>query len=366
MIVNGVMPLTLFVDESGNTGGDLHEAAQPIFVHAGVWLDEEAARVLEADVARLHLEYRIQQPLQKLKGHTLVGSGRGQKFVRDVLRALHARKTNLAVSILDKPFVAAAVLLEDCCDYVYNEAFDVSWTTSPRKELLALRIYQTVAQPLLEAAWESRRAGAEAMGAAFERVFGVLRLSGDAELISLAKRMAQVDYAHLSRTIEGARSTSGSDYSPNLTTYSVLVPMCDIQADSLTGAGQGTRVVHDEQVEFADLFTYWFSVWKNSSPFVEDSGQGVELRMPLKNLSAIMFARSEDQIGIRLADILASAVRVAVQDLLLGSRRTNDFFGALRNLCCSRELWGQFPYVIGGRDTQRRVWNHLAPPTQWR
>lgn len=358
------MSLTLYIDESGNTGADLHELAQPIFVHAGVWLDEAQTKALEADIAALHREHRVQQPLEKLKGHKLVGSGRGQKFVRDVIRALLNCRTSLAAAILDKPFMAAGVLLEDCCDYVYNDAFDVSWITSPAKEPLALKIYRTVAATILSAAWESRRLGSQAMKTAFDRVFGVMKLSGDNELISLAARMARVDYDELSAAILGARDRTGSDYSPNLTTFGVLIPTCDLQADAFLASALPVRVVHDEQVEFADLFSRSFDIWKHASPY-ESVVHSTPYRLPLKNLSALDFARSEDHLGIRLADILASALRVSVQEHLSGTPTTRDYFGALRDLCSSREQWGQFPFVIGGQDTQTRVWQHLAPMDRW-
>lgn len=355
---------TLFVDESGSTGEDLHQVDQSIFVHVGLWLDSAQVTAIDSELIRLHALYRLQPPLADLKGRVLVKTPRGQKFVRDVLKALAANRIAASIQILDKPFLAAAVLLEDCCDYAYNSAFDVSWTWySAPKERLAERVYDVVSAPLLEDAWTSRRKSSIEMRTAYERVFRILQLSAEEELVVLARRMGQTDFDELFSAIKGASEELDSNYSPNLSTFDALIQSSDQHASDFDIAAQSVNVVHDEQLEFAPVFSRWFSVWRNCSPAEISYPNGETRRLPLRHLNSLTFARSEDHVGIRVADVVAAAVRLAV------SRRNSatalDYFPALRAYCCSRPLMGSSPGVIASLRTQSAVWNLLAPMDEW-
>ena len=60
--------MKLYVDEAGHTGKHLFDSTQPLFVYAGVWLDEETRRsgaIRRSDAARQDAVART-----NTKGHT--------------------------------------------------------------------------------------------------------------------------------------------------------------------------------------------------------------------------------------------------------------------------------------------------------
>lgn len=300
----------------------------------------------------------------QLKGRNLVASARGQKFVRGVLDALREARISISVVVLDKPFVAAAVIIEDCCDPMNNPRFDNSWTRpSELKERMARAIYSTVHASILEAAWVSRREDAASVKATYDRVFGILEVSGNRELAELAQAMREVDYVELTDAVVSTREHLGLDYSPNLTTFVPLLQFGDQDGFKLEPLSVG--VVHDQQLEFDTIFATVFERLRNASPGSVATDNG-DLRYPLLNMRSLSFADSESEIGIVLADIVASAVRVSVQQHLgYSPGASNDFIRSLRKLFCTRPLLGAFPMVIAPIDRQSTIWQHLAPHEDW-
>jgi hypothetical protein len=70
--------------------------------------------------------------------------------------------------------------------------------------------------------------------------------------------------------------------------------------------------------------------------------------LPLERLTSLTFSASTAEVGIQLADIVASALRVVVQERTTGNgARGNDFIADIHTHVAARDRMGGFPFVIG-------------------
>lgn len=354
----------LYVDESGNSGADLHDPNQPVFGYAAVWIAPEAEARLDAFISGLRGQFRLQGD-GELKGKTLLDSVRGRQAVRALLDMLRTERIPLAVTIVHKRFMAAAVIVEDCTDPVYNDHFTNEWTWNTKlKEPLAEKIMRTVSARVLEAAWRARDgADKDAFKRAYDSALGQLVLSTDHQVSDVARRMR---LAKLDDIWDAAHNhiEPGWGYSPNLSAYGSMIMSCDIQGEALGFAD--VTVVHDNQTQFERAFRTSFEAMVNAGKGEFTLPNGNRQRVPLRCLKTLTFGDSTGSVGIRVADIVAAAARLTVQEFTTGSgSRSKEYRDALRALCCTRALLGDTPFVIGPESWQSDIWRLLAPQDAW-
>ncbi|MCS7484656.1 DUF3800 domain-containing protein [Umezawaea endophytica] len=99
-------PAVIYVDESGNTGENLRDDAQPVFTFAGVRLSDERASELVGTVAT---KLRKSGP-EELKSRSLLRNDRTQKILLDALQQLPAETAFTLVA--DKQYVTVSKLVD--------------------------------------------------------------------------------------------------------------------------------------------------------------------------------------------------------------------------------------------------------------
>jgi hypothetical protein len=176
--------------------------------------------------------------------------------------------------------------------------------------------------------------------------------------------MQRTDFADLWETSQGARTmgplrTNGSGYTPNLSAFTSLLFSAELQAEEL--GFTNVMLIHDQQSQFNAPFTYWFDTFRRSQPVDETLPNGNRLRLPLRQLTSIVFADSETEVGIRISDVVASALRVLLQETMANQiERSTDFADALKTLCRARDRMGDFPAIIGPESWQFSTWDLLV------
>lgn len=98
------MPLTVYLDETGFTGNNLLDDAQPIFVVSAVAIQSVEAADLVADVST---EFAL--TAKELKGSKLCRSPKGQRAVLKILNKLEGRFRYIAIN---KRYAAACKVFE--------------------------------------------------------------------------------------------------------------------------------------------------------------------------------------------------------------------------------------------------------------
>ena len=358
--------MNVFFDESGNSGTDVYDPNQPVLAYAGAWLNPADGAHFRSYLTSLRARHQLQGS-GELKGQVLVNSARGRHAVADVLRELGSRRVPISLIGVYKPYFGPGVLVDDCTDDAYNPAFDESWTWNTNATIPLIESIPDNADPsLLIAAWRARDGDdLAAMKTAYSALLTSLAQSQNRELAAMATRMARTDFDRLWACSEITRRR-GMEYSPNLSAFSSMLQGCEEQAEQL--GYRDVEILHDDQGEFRDSFAYWWGALRanprSNERFVYPTGN--EQRFSLKRLSKLTFVDSQSETGVQLADVLASAMRVAMHECTMdqGSRAT-DFIAELRHLCAARERLGTFPFFIGTYRWQRKMLAMLQLEPNW-
>ena len=61
--MRGKMDVTIFMDESGNTGSNLLDRFQPVFTFVGIGIDNAYLKVIKNELLSLKRRYNIQSEL---------------------------------------------------------------------------------------------------------------------------------------------------------------------------------------------------------------------------------------------------------------------------------------------------------------
>jgi hypothetical protein len=93
------------MDEAGNTGENLLDAAQPIYALAAVRVDDEARRAITAALARTQMT--------ELKFQRLRTSSAGRRIILKLLDEVELRPGAAAVMVAHKPWMLAAKLVDE-------------------------------------------------------------------------------------------------------------------------------------------------------------------------------------------------------------------------------------------------------------
>jgi hypothetical protein len=297
----------LYLDESGHSGKQLFDEYQPTFVYAGVLLDPAT----ESEVEKRANAHPVRPGDGERKGSRLLTSAPGRRLVREYLEPCIHSGTALSVVAFNKPFQAAAVVVEDCTDYAFNPAFDERWTWDTRlKEPLARLIYQNAPPKQLMDVWRARRGTQEDFVRCYESLMFALRLSTNHELSERASDMARTDFARIWEVDQGSTPMMGS-YSPNLNAFIPLVQGANRQAKKR--GIEAVDVVHDEQVEYQPQLTKAFELFQKAAPIEWTAPNGNVFNLPLDRLRSLSFRPSSTTIGLQIADIVAGFVRIAIQ-----------------------------------------------------
>lgn len=116
-------PLTVYLDESGFTGNNLLDEAQPIFIVSAVAISVEEATKLVAEVSK---EFSL--TAKEIKGSKLCGFARGRQAILKLLELLKGRYRFIA---MNKRYAAACKVFEylveptisDCSWFFYQKRF---------------------------------------------------------------------------------------------------------------------------------------------------------------------------------------------------------------------------------------------------
>jgi hypothetical protein len=340
----------LYLDESGHTGSHLFDPTQPLFIYAGVWLNSEIEARLDDTVGRLRAENR-RAPVE-LKGSRLLGSAPGRRFLAQCLELCEKESVPVLTVFFNKPFQAAAVVVEDCTDYVYNSQFDENWTWDTKlKEPLAKKIYQCADPRHLMDVWQARTGPKESFVQKYERLLFALKLSPDMALSSYAERMSKTEFGDIWEHYQSAAAMSWS-YSPNLNTFIAAIQGADRQAEARSIPA--VAVIHDEQVEYQPALANAFRLFAQASEgqFTLPNGNG--WRLPLRHLRSLDFLSSSSTIGLQLADFVASVARAVATGVTLEKTRFSE---ALSWILKSGD--GIFPSFVGPEDWRERLFRRL-------
>ena len=298
--IDGVQ--TVFCDESGHTGNNLADTAQPLFVYAAVAIDNaEAASIIG------NLASRIQAQGTEVKASTLLRTARGRRAIADVIEAIGSRS---AIQIVNKRFALACKFFE----YIFEPALQAN------SGFFYARNFHKFVANLLYVTLAARDLSAERTIAGFQNF---MRTRDDNDLKAfLGMEMSTKDSPW--RAMSDFAVAYKSDIADELST---------LQADNVTGkwvldlsSSTLFRVLSDlgdryEQLDvfcdeskplkaYSSLINTMVGVKNDSRWVIGDTNAAVTFNLA----RPIQLVESKSSPGIQVADFLASAVAYAVKE----------------------------------------------------
>lgn len=123
--MSGVRTLRFYCDESGQTGTNWLDDAQPIVVHGG-WLFPEGSEQLVAEgVSDIRQRYHLNAP--ELKWGQFGRNGRLTAF-RELFALCLSNGALPILMVMDKRYAIAAKIIETYFDPLYNPHFSAGFT----------------------------------------------------------------------------------------------------------------------------------------------------------------------------------------------------------------------------------------------
>jgi hypothetical protein len=284
-------PIVTF-DEAGNSGGNLVDREQPVFVLASVALDDvEAGTIVEADGT-------------DLKFARLKHSAAGQSRILEILDSDKLTDSAVVVSIFHKPFMTVTKIVDllveplayrDGVD-LYEQGGNIAYSNllyASLPALLGRNTFEDLCARFVEMVRSPSPTRCEDF---FDLVDSLFRkhqqeeLAGDLGVLSMTRKVAETD----------AAEWDGSDLDP-------AIPAFFEHASIWTGRlGRPFRVMHDKSKPIANEQVLLEAMM---SPSETPRTIGYDRRTTNFPLTAtgIDFGNSAQHAAIQLADIIAGS-----------------------------------------------------------
>lgn len=311
--------VNVYIDESGNTGLQLHDPRQPVYSIASVSVPEQQTDTLNRIFEGAQKKFRPQG--LELKGSRLVSSLNGQRTIRYLAEELAKSKIMISLLVIHKPYHVAGWIIHDCFDYAHNTSVTAQWTWDRELRLPAQNAIMRIVRPQTLELWWKARISADATGMRDSICQIIKELAIDEygrELGQLLSGFDAEDLAETSRSETSSFPVPKKQYgiSPNVTAFIGFVQLLDEDAQQMNISD--ISVTHDEQKQFSENFLWWAKLTGNleskhserdRKPMILPDGL-IMPSIPLISLKRFAIARSIDKPGIQLADCFASLARI--------------------------------------------------------
>lgn len=254
-----------FVDETGNTGHNIFDSAQPQFV--------TAALITRANFDALHAS-TIAELANSVGAKALhanvMGLEKLEAIAPKLKRLLKQADARLVLSVVEKRYLAVTKII----DYIFDtgENLAVPWQAynlRPLRLLLVFKVAHLVDEPLAQEFWsalmEPKKVDTynrfrEACRVLLDRV-GHLSDARSREVVSQALQWAIENTEQL--TLHSASKEARYGHLPNMVAFRALID--GIEAQSRKWGRSVKVIMHDEQTQFERNLKNWHELYSNAS-----------------------------------------------------------------------------------------------------
>jgi len=297
------MSFTVFADESGNTGPNLNEGTQPVFVHAALLVPTK-----QLDTARdLAKELKTNFLPQSKELHAgIINTTGGRKRVATLLRELTQMEILPLISIMERRYVRSSYLVETCFDYWWNEKANPQLMSSAndRQELAHTLVDLVPDRQLLQFASAFRKRDPNGIRNAINEIAATLTANARSDLADtmIASSIQMDDQC---RTIQSVDQQATAVNTINTSSFSTLITMAERAALGLNLASG--KAVHDECPQFP-AYKWTFQLLRNraNGAIVFDNGQ---IGVALRRIESLELGDSTTEPILQLADVVAGTYR---------------------------------------------------------
>ena len=297
------MRFEVFVDESGSTGPNLNESAQPIFVHAALLIPAARKKAVRILAEQIRLQFL---PSSEELHVGVLNTLDGRNRVARLLRELDGMQVVPLISIMERRLARAAYLVDTCFDYWWNDRADARFMTSAdaRQELSQTLVDLVSEEAMVEFASAFRRRDSAGILAAMGVVAETLQAAARTDIADILLAAGR----ELSDQCESIKATdalaTGAD-TINTSSFAVIATMCE-RAAAEKGFTLG-KIIHDRCPQLA-AYEWVFGTMRSraSGDIAFDNGQ---VSVPLRRIVSLEGVDSRNEPLLQLADVVAGTYR---------------------------------------------------------
>lgn len=301
----------VFCDEFGNTGSNLFDLTQPVFVYGFLVLAQDQLAGIEADIRDLFREDGL--PVAELKSSRLWASMPGTRRYLAIGELLAARSARICLSVVEKRYQACTMITGTYLDPAYNEnapheivlpKFAQTFSDAAYNWLDDARLKEFVA-----VVHDDDPANIIDVG---RRISERLRLHPD-DFVSHAAERMEARAAHVFRYAHRRPDLPRNSHIP-ASHYLAFQPAVERLDSALDTLDLTALLVRDADRQFGDLLDVAFSYAQKLDDMPAARAYGA--RRQLTRIVGCTDAVSAREFGVQLADLAAGlAGRVATAAL---------------------------------------------------
>lgn len=303
--------MKIYIDEAGNTGDDLTREEQPFFVLAAVMVDDEQLSQI-LPVAQQQFASHKEKEETEIKAKSWSKAAKKAPALQVIEEKILECHGDIAIVIVEKRFMVAAMIVEYFFDHYYNDKPDPKWVNNKREKIKAVNyFYDKLDDRLTVKLWAAFRNPEQA---AFEEIIvELLQINDNSEF----KELLTGAIPHLPKIVnvlsrDNPHGTVLDEVSPgtmrsaNFSAFhaliNMLIPRCIMKE-------QTAEIVFDSVPQFNVAYKRLFDIFTNMKVrgYVFDPDE-----LPVYSWRGIttqfITADSRQEPGLQLADVIASSV----------------------------------------------------------
>lgn len=322
---------TVFCDETGNSGGNYMDQAQPFYLVGGFMVPGDEETYTEA-IEQCARSLRIEG---ELHGTHLLGRRGALKTINKLFGNLADQGCVPTFAFAEKKFSVAARVIETLLDPLFNDLVGNSFTYDNNlKRDLAERVYKLPYATLAHFAEAYISSNAELMPIIAESISTQLLLLDERDLSKLIRGSLK----HIEDNM--ATEMQGNDGWPRRSAITINLPIAMLFFNILERLGRTTdariNVVHDNTSQFEEAFKKGFNLFANARSDTVVLGDGTEILLGFEYVTKLSFVDSKCSRWVQAADILVSVVGKCLRMIYADETMSAD----LRQLAEETLAWG--------------------------
>lgn len=303
----------IYIDEAGNTGSDIMIKDQPVFVLAGVMLDEQKEHIVLKKMEEMFQLHREQEELE-IKGRSWSKTAKKASALQTIIEEIIAQNGAIAIVIVEKRFMAGTMVIDNFFDYVYNDIQDLKWVNNCKAKIQGANYYYDhLTDELASKVWNLFRE--KQSPETFRLIIDeLLLITDDSEYRALLEgAKSHVEdlvndlYKQPSVNMPLKNTPMNIMRAPNFSAFNqlinMLVPLC--RASNSTA-----KLIIDEQHQFTEAYQHLYDIFCNiKNPFIQLGTNPEDIIYSWNGVvSELSIGNSQIEKGLQLADIIASSV----------------------------------------------------------
>ena len=315
-----------FIDEAGNTGGDLIQKEQPFFVLSAITLTKENLSIILNELESQFTQNKEKEEVE-IKAVKWSKSSKKAKALQCIIEKLIISDGHISVVVIEKRYMISAMIVDSFFDPEYNDIKDYKWLNDTDEKIKAVNyFYSNLSGDIVHSLWNSIQTLNEVdMRNIIDKI---IESTNNNEYVALLRGVC----SHIHLLISGLDLTDYADEngfsnstlrSPNYTAFPAVMNPVISYCRALK---RKTTIIFDSAQGFNQSYNYIYSLFSRMDMDVP-TPNGVLYSW--KDVTNFCVSKSEDEKGLQIADIVSSSMNQLMMKTLNGKAISEyDLFNA--------------------------------------